>query len=276
MPATEASGATIAYETAGQGPPLLLVMGYGLPGSAWALMLPYLSAFQVAYFDNRGTGQSRSAPVGAISAFIPTAAGDALAVMDALGWQSAHVFGISMGGMIAQEIALRAPERVRSLVLGCTSCGKPAPTEAQRQAILDLQRGMSLMATDPEECARVVLPLSFPASYLAAHPEVVALTAMAFKALPTAAAPAIEGDELNPWHSADRLAGIRAPALVVHGTDDRLIPVAHGYRLFEGLPNAELRVIKGAGHSFSAHDPAGTLTGIAAWLQARDVPFRQA
>ncbi|MCC6381688.1 MAG: alpha/beta fold hydrolase [Dehalococcoidia bacterium] len=270
MPVTEASGATIAYEAAGQGPPLLLVMGYGLPGSAWALMLPYLSGFQVAYFDNRGTGGSRGAPVGRISEFIPTAAGDALAVMDALGWQSAHVFGISMGGMIAQEVALRAPERVRSLVLGCTSCGEPGPTEAQRETIRELQRGMSLMATAPEECARVVLPLSFPAAYLAAHPEVVSLTAMAFKAMPTAAVPAIEGEELNGWRSADRLGEIRTPALVLHGAEDRLIPVAHGYRLFEGLPNAELRVIKGAGHSFTAHDPAGTLHGVAVWLQARE------
>ena len=270
MPFTEASGARIHYEVVGEGEPLLLVMGYGMPGSAWALSLPYFTTrFRVAYFDNRGTGESSDEGVANISDFIPQAASDALAVMDAIGWERAHVHGVSMGGMIAQEVALQAPERVKSLVLGCTTCGEPAPTDAQREAVETLQRGVQLMATDPDEAARLTIPLSFPQAYMDAHPELVPLMAMAFKAMPTKSPPAIEGEELNAWRSAERLAEITMPTLVLHGSEDRLIPVTHAYRLFEGLPNAELRVIKNAGHAYSAADPPGTLNGIAEWMLAR-------
>src|SRR5215207_2715438 len=111
MPSADSNGVQIAYDLTGSGEPLLLIMGYGLPGSAWALSLPHFTQkFQVITFDNRGTGRSDAPEEGYE---VPVFARDALAVMDAAGWQSAHVFGVSMGGMIAQQLALDAPGRVR-------------------------------------------------------------------------------------------------------------------------------------------------------------------
>ncbi len=195
-------------------------------------------------------------------------------MLDAAGWESAHVFGVSMGGMIAQQLALDAPGRVRSLVLGCTTCGQPDPTPESMEAGRTLMEAVQLIPTDAERAVRMMLPLSYPQSFLDAHPELVPLLTAALRMLPTRKAPVIEyeGGDLLGWESASRLHELTMPALVLHGTEDRLIPVTHAYALLEGLPNVELRVFKGAGHAFQAHDFAGINTSIAAWLSTRPAP----
>ncbi len=270
MPFADSGGVRISYEKAGQGEPLLLIMGYGLPGAAWAVSLPYFTPrFQAVYFDNRGTGSSDAPDEGyEIADF----ARDALAVMDAAGWESAHVFGVSMGGMIAQQLALDAPRRVRTLVLGCTSSGEPEErTPEQEQAVRMLGEAVALMQEDPERSVRLMLPLSYPQPFIDAHPELVPLMVAMAKAMPTKKAPEIRLDDAGvlQWKSAPRLAELTMPALILHGTEDRLIPVSHAFRLLEGLPQAELRVFKGAGHAFQALDMAGITRGIAEWLAAK-------
>jgi 3-oxoadipate enol-lactonase len=270
MPFADSGGVRISYEKAGQGEPLLLIMGYGLPGAAWAISLPYFTPhFQVVYFDNRGTGASDAPDDGyAITDF----ARDALAVMDAAGWESAHVFGVSMGGMIAQQLALDAPRRVRTLVLGCASSGEPEErTPEQEAAVRTLGEAVALMQEDPERSVRLMLPLSYPQAFLDAHPELVPLMVAMAKAMPTKKAPEIQLDDaaVLQWKSAPRLAELTMPALILHGTADRLIPVSHAFRLLDGLPQAELRVFKGAGHAFQALDMAGITRGIAEWLAAK-------
>jgi pimeloyl-ACP methyl ester carboxylesterase len=271
MPSADSNGVQIAYEVTGKGEPLLLIMGYGLPGSAWALSLPFFTQkFQVITFDNRGTGGSDAPEEGYE---VPVFARDALAVMDAAGWQSAHVFGVSMGGMIAQQLALDAPGRVRSLVLGCTTCGEPAPTPEQVAAVRQLGEAFRLSAEDPERAVQIMLPLSLPQPFIDAHPEIAPLLVAGLRMMPTRKVP--EADlEVAPqaWESCSRLHELTMPALVLHGTEDRLIPVTHAQRLFEGLPNVELRIYKGAGHAFQSHDPAGINTSIADWLATRPAP----
>src|SRR6202043_1906186 len=105
------------WEEQGDGEPLLLVMGFGLSSDAWVPMLPLLGGFRVIRFDNRGTGGS--GPCGD-DFTVETMAGDATAVLDAAGVERAHVHGVSMGGMIALSLALDHPDRVGSLLLGCT------------------------------------------------------------------------------------------------------------------------------------------------------------
>ena len=122
----------IAYEVAGDGPPLLLVMGLGYDRHGWGVV-PRLLAddFTVAWYDNRGLGES-DVPTGPYSASLM--AGDALAVMDAAGFGRAHVVGTSLGGMVAQELVLAHPERVDRLIVCCSSPHMPPPSLWQQRA----------------------------------------------------------------------------------------------------------------------------------------------
>ena len=121
MSVAPSAGVDLYYERAGTGPPVLLVMGLGMNATGWWRTIPVLArGFTVLSFDNRGVGRS-GRPPGPYS--MAQMAGDAVAVLDAAGVQAAHVYGVSLGGMIAQEIALRHPERVLGLVLAATTPG---------------------------------------------------------------------------------------------------------------------------------------------------------
>src|SRR5271169_6868705 len=145
MPFADNQGTKIYWDERGTGAPILLIMGLGYPSAMWHRSRPALSAsYRTIALDNRGSGQS-DVPPGPYS--IPLMASDAAAVLDAAGVTKAHVFGVSMGGMIAQEFALQYPERVRSLILGCTSAGGPYAVQAEPAALQTLMRqGMT-----PEE-----------------------------------------------------------------------------------------------------------------------------
>ncbi len=132
MAVTTNQGAKIYWDEQGSGDPLLLIMGLGYPSNAWYRTRPALSKkYKTIALDNRGVGQS-DMPAGPYP--IPLMASDAAAVLDAAGVERAHVFGISMGGMIAQEFALQYPKQVRSLVLGCTAAGGPLAVRAEPEA----------------------------------------------------------------------------------------------------------------------------------------------
>src|SRR5213080_5282891 len=135
MPDAIINGVRIHYNEAGEGEPLLLIMGYGMPGEAWLGSLPFLGGFRAIYYDNRGTGLS-DRPGGPYT--IVQMADDAAGLLDRLGIDDAHVYGVSMGGMIAQELALRHPEKVRSLVLGCTMCGGEHSTMCEPEILEEL------------------------------------------------------------------------------------------------------------------------------------------
>jgi 3-oxoadipate enol-lactonase len=160
MPFVENQGAKIYWDEQGQGAPILLIMGLGYASCMWHRARPMLAQqYRTLAFDNRGVGLS-DVPPGPYS--IATMAADAAAVLDAAGVPSAHVFGVSMGGMVAQEFALQFPARTRSLILGCTSPGGSSAIRAESKVIdILLVRGMT-----PEQARTAILPHIYDASTL--------------------------------------------------------------------------------------------------------------
>src|SRR5580658_9592833 len=151
-------GARIYWDEQGSGEPLLLIMGLSYPSSMWHRSRPVLAkSYRTIALDNRGVGQS-DAPPGVYS--IALMASDAAAVLDAAGLESAHVFGVSMGGMIAQEFALQYPQRVRSLILGCTNAGGPHVVRPAPDVLQILTR----QAITPEESKEAMIPFIYDPS----------------------------------------------------------------------------------------------------------------
>src|ERR1700732_1968990 len=145
MAFVENQGARIYWDEQGQGAPILLIMGLGYPSAMWHRTRPALStSFRTIAVDNRGAGQSDVPPGPYSLALMPS---DAAAVLDAAGVPSAHVFGVSMGGMIAQEFALQYPGRVQSLILGCTAAGGPSAKRAD-PAALEMLKASSQMTRE--------------------------------------------------------------------------------------------------------------------------------
>src|ERR1700689_228593 len=155
MPFVQNQGAKIYWDEQGSGEPLLLIMGLSYPSYMWHRTRPVLAnRYRTIALDNRGVGQS-DVPPGVYS--IALMASDAASVLDAAGVGSAHVFGVSMGGMIAQEFALQYPKRVRSLILGCTASGGPHAIQAEAAVIETLLRqGMT-----PEQSREAFTPFIY-------------------------------------------------------------------------------------------------------------------
>src|SRR4051794_18504846 len=159
MPHVTANGTKLYWEEHGSGDPILLIMGLGASLEAWDRLAPILATrYRTILFDNRGVGRS-DVPPGPYS--LETMADDAAAVLDAAGVKSAHVIGISMGGMIAQELALRHPSRVRRLILGCTSCGGREAVRAEAEVAAALK---ARAAMPREQAMWMMAPFIYDAS----------------------------------------------------------------------------------------------------------------
>src|SRR5579872_3340278 len=149
-------GISIYWDEQGAGEPVLLIMGLTYPSDMWHRSRPVLAArFRTIALDNRGIGRS-DVPPGPYP--IAVMASDAAAVLDAAGLESAHVFGVSMGGMIAQEFALQYPKRVRSLILGCTTPGGPEAVQAEPEVIQVL---MTRDLLTPDEATERIRPFIY-------------------------------------------------------------------------------------------------------------------
>ncbi|MBF6568685.1 MAG: alpha/beta hydrolase [Candidatus Binataceae bacterium] len=266
MPKIKAGNINLSYQTFGSGDPLLLIMGFGMPGIAWTPALPFLSSFKCIYYDNRGTGNS-DRPEGAYT--INAMAEDAAALLDALEIPKARVYGISMGGMIAQELALRYPNRVEKLVLGCTAAGGSSAKMAPLEVLEKLIASVKLMASKPEEALEVLVPLLYPAEFIEKHPEIKPLMLAGLKMAPPT--PPETADRtiagLIQFNTHDRLPQIKCPVLIVHGDKDLLIPPVNADIMKARLPQAELMTIADAGHGYWAADPIGIHQKISNWLK---------
>jgi 3-oxoadipate enol-lactonase len=266
MPIVKAGAISLNYDTFGAGDPLLLIMGFGAPGIAWMPVLPMLSGFKCIYFDNRGTGSSDQ-PEGTYT--VPDMAEDASNLLAALGIESAKVYGVSMGGMIAQELALRHPGQVSRMVLGCTTCGGPAAVPPAEETIASLIAAMKSMSTDPERAIDILLSVVHPPDFVLAHPEMKQMMLMGMAAIPPTPPEAIDRTAagIMSFDSYERLPQIRCPVLIAHGDKDILIKPANAEILKSRIPQAELFMIPNAGHNFFAEDPMGVHQRIVAFLK---------
>lgn len=254
---------TLWVEQGGHGPPVLLISGLGYSSWCWAELRAALQPdFRVVTFDNRGTGRSDK-PAGPYS--MAMLADDAARVLEQCRLPHAHVLGHSMGGYIALHLALRHPRKVRSLVLVGTSRGGPdtAPVPEETQANWMRYRGLP-----PADYARHTMPHSFAPGWTEAHPERFERYLEQRLRHPTPA----EAWMAQYLACADHVTqgvdagAITVPALVMHGTADRVVPHANGQLLARSLPASEWVSLDGAGHLPYLEDPPGFAARVRAFL----------
>jgi pimeloyl-ACP methyl ester carboxylesterase len=251
MPSIDAAGTELYYERAGEGEPLLLIQGMSATHLAWGR--PFLAglepSFDCVIFDNRGMGRSGRAE---LPFTVADMAGDAVALLDALGIETAHVVGISMGGAIAQELALAHPERIRTLTLGATFCGGP---ESSLMAPEDLQMlGAAYASGEPEQVFRAMWEFNISPAHRADDSHFDAFREMG-STLPAPRPVVMQQMRACAEHdTSTRLGGIDLPTLVVHGTADRLIKVENG-KLIARLIPAPIELLEDVGHMFWWEQP---------------------
>lgn len=247
MPELDRGDATLWYEVRGDGPPVLLVQGVGVAGSGWRPQVDALSGrYAVCAYDNRGVG--RSTLSGALS--IEAMAADGLALMDALGWDRAHVVGHSMGGLIAQQIALSAPDRVRSLCLMCTfGRGEEGASMSPSMMWSAIKARLGTRAMRRAAFLELVIP---NAQLAGADRAAIAAELGALCGRDLADSPPILMKQVRAmgrhdhWARLPELAAI--PTLVMSAEHDRIAPPAYGRALAEAIDGARYVEIAGAGH----------------------------
>ena len=252
---TVPDGTRLYYETAGEGEPLLLISGSGLDHTFWNwndVRDDFVSRYRVIAYDHRGTGQSDKpdAPPYSTRGFTQ----DAVWLLDHLGIERAHVYGQSMGGMIGQWLAIDHGKRVGALVLGATA---PGPTFSEQR---DASNAHSVPHTaethviwtnppaNPQEALEKFIPLTLSPAWVTTHLEVFK------KIFPPSPIPPYASklftqavQEHDTW---DLLPTISTPTLVIHGSEDLVVPTANASLLAKRIPGAELSLIKGGRHIY--------------------------
>jgi len=240
------------YERSGQGPALLMIMG--MSGTALSWGEPFLSLlredFDVIVYDHRGIGAS-SRLEGPIT--IGEMAGDAAGLLAALELDSAHVLGISMGGMIAQELALSHPANIRTLTLGCSYCGGARSARTPDDVLARIQQSWS--SGDRELAMRTSWEINVSPEFAANEQEWAQFVARAMRRSVAVAVIQQQARAIAGHDTCERLHEIAAPTLVAHGSLDQLLPVANGRLLAELIPGAELEIFDGVGHMFFLERP---------------------
>jgi pimeloyl-ACP methyl ester carboxylesterase len=248
MPFTENNGVRLHWGEAGSGTPLLLVMGHRYSSKMWYAAIPALATgHRVIWFDNRGTGESQTTA----KVTLPQMAADALAVMDAAGVERAHIYGVSMGGAIVQEMALQQPGRVLSLIVGCSgalTADKPRMPAFMR----------ALYYLPPWVLKLLMSGRRGDRGYgSAARPEAIAVDQAALAQDKFAVKGVVAQAAAIAAYGAKRasIAGLTMPALVLHGDEDSVVPFKWGEELAQILPQSQFVRIAGAGHNYLVAAP---------------------
>ena len=247
--ATARDGTKIRYEIRGHGEPLALIMGFSASGRAWTESFLELiePRFKLLVIDNRGTGESDQPNR---PCTIADMAADVIGVLDHARLDRAQVFGISMGGLIAQELALGYPGRVRRLVLGCTNCGMNHSIQAAPESVAKLMPEPGL---SQQEIMRRALSVAVSKEFLesngAAFFQRMAAEMMNYPITPMETY-AHQFQAISGFDSFERLKTIKPPTLVITGDRDAIVPYQNSEILQREIPGAKLHIVKGAGHMF--------------------------
>jgi pimeloyl-ACP methyl ester carboxylesterase len=254
--AAAVDGTRIAFQVRGEGQPLVLLAGQSNNHTWWDPILSDFEGHQLITLDWRGTGDSdKPDEVYTTRGF----AQDVVAVLDVLGLTTAHIYGTSMGGRVAQWLAIDAPERVDRLVLGCTSPGAAHGYERSQE----IRQALA----DPARTDSVLLELMYTPQWLARNPGPYYVLG------DTSMPPYAKGRHLvasNKHDAWDGLPSITAPTLILHGTDDVFSPVANAQLLADRIPGARAEVIRGARHAYFHEFRAAASPAVLAFLHAQD------
>ncbi|MBV9819551.1 MAG: alpha/beta fold hydrolase [Solirubrobacterales bacterium] len=252
MATANSSGTSLYWESTGDGPPVLLIMGLGMNATGWWRTIPRLAeaGLRVLAFDNRGVGRS-DRPEGPYT--MAMLADDAAAVLDAAALERAHVYGISLGGMIAQELALRHPHRVDRLVLGATTPGGERSVAPPERTLAFFQRRAEMTAL---EAVWASVPYNYSARTRADHGDWIAQDIAQRLRYPIESAPYLAQLQAAMGHDrSGQLGDVRAPTLVVHGAEDVMISPENGRMLAELIPDARFAEFPGAAHLYFTDEP---------------------
>jgi 3-oxoadipate enol-lactonase len=243
----------IAYNIIGSGEPLVLICGYTGVKESWVYQVDELAKhFQVVTFDNRGVGETT---VPTKSCTIADMATDTAGLIDALGLVPAHLFGISMGGLIAQTLALDFADRINKVALGCTSHGGKHAVQPGPDVMAALAKAGD-PDISPEESIKMNLPIMFSEQFLRKEPQKIEdHVKMALKFRPTPEGAKGQMKALSFFNVKNRLGEIKCPVLVIAGTEDKMMPPENAKLLADGIPDAELYEVEGTGHGFNIEKP---------------------
>lgn len=268
MPVAKCGEINLEYYDEGSGPPLLMIMGYGGQALLWGepIMMELRTSFRTVSVSNRGTGDS-DRPTEQFT--IRDMANDTVALLDTLGIERAHVFGVSMGGMIAQELVLAYPERVEGLVLGCTAAGGPAMVLADPGA---REMMTPVPGLEREDQVRKMWP-AITTQEMIDKRDFLEEQLKISLAKPTSIdtlmkqAVAVAG-----FNTVDRLPTIEKPTLVIHGDADRLVPVQNGRIVHERITGSRLEILPGTAHMFFWEQPQKAADLVTSFLSALPTP----
>jgi 3-oxoadipate enol-lactonase len=250
VPKTVVNGINLYYKVDGRGEPLVMIQGFGGGHDAWFFQTrAFRKYYQVITFDNRGIGKTDKSPE---PYTIKTMAEDTIGLMDHLGIDNAHVLGMSLGGIVAQEVAISYPKRVKKLVLVCTSTGEGEISDVHPEMLraIGVKEGSAvpdLRSVDFTESMSTIVSLAFNNRLY--RTILVPLSKLQMKRIGVDAH--IQQMEAVIGHStADRLHLIESPTLVITGTEDRIVSPRSSEEIAGRIPNARLVRIDGGSHAF--------------------------
>ncbi|MBN1689813.1 MAG: alpha/beta hydrolase [Dehalococcoidia bacterium] len=250
MPFADAAGVKIYYEALGAGDPIIMLQGFGQYSLQWGGLPDELVKlqYQVILIDNRGTGRSDKpdAPI-----TVAGMADDVCTVMDALSLRQASLFGVSMGGMIAQEFAINHTDRLNNLMLGCTTPGgsnSVAPTPVGARVLFDFDYMKNMT---PEQRSREVFNLFCSEDFIQENPDALKNYHEATIKYPTPLFTfARQADAVFKFDTWDRLAEIKSPTMIICGTSDHIVPFKNSELLKQMIANSELILLQDKRHGF--------------------------